>query len=383
MATPPRSRRRPTSTPSPTWEKTGIDRLYKRVGKRKVSWIYKHPDGRSETLASCPIGDRAGLRDAWRLAQITAADRLQGRIVANSVGEMIERFEIEEAPTHYLDQSKDGVANRKAMLSVLTAFFGKMSPAKLKTLHGYQFLDARAKAGAPARANKELALMSTICHYGVRWGLVERNPFTDMTRNVTESQVRTIVRQQVVRFYLWSVKQRQNYRTMGCAAMFTYLTGFRAAEVRPFLRSGIGDDGVSVESAKRKKGQARVQKLREWSPRLRCVVARAQQRDGVVRSIYLFAPTKRTACYSKSGWSSSWQDAMNAWIRTLDRNVKEGDLVTHHPLYFALQDIRPAAITTKLTERSADVYDFAAHADPSTTHKNYDRRMVKRAAATE
>jgi len=165
--------------------------------------------------------------------------------------------------------------------------------------------------------------------------------------------------------------------------MFTYLTGFRAAELRPFRHSDIGSDGVTVGSAKRKKGGDRVHKLREWSPRLRCVVKRAQQREGVVKSIYLFAPMKRAACYSKSGWSSSWQDAMNAWIRTRDCSVKKTDLVTGHPLYFAVQDIRPAAITAKLVERSADVYDFAAHANPSTTHRNYERRRVKRAAATE
>ena len=74
---------------------------------------------------------------------------------------------------------------------------------------------------------------------------------------------------------------------------------------------------------------------------------------------------------------------MNAWIRTQDPAVKETDLVTDHPLYFALQEIRPTAITKKMDERAQDVYDFAAHTNPATTHKNYDRRRVKRASATE
>lgn len=95
--------------------------------------------------------------------------------------------------------------------------------------------------------------------------------------------------------YLWSLRQSQPYRTMGCGAMFTYLTGFRAAEVRPFHLSGITDQGVRVLSAKRKMGEAEVVKLREWSPRLRAVVERAKQTaaaGSVVKSMYLF-PNRR------------------------------------------------------------------------------------------
>ncbi len=57
--------------------------------------------------------------------------------------------------------------------------------------------------------------------------------------------------------------------------------------------------------------------------------------------------------------------------------------LTDHPAYFSLLDVRPAAITSKLRKRTADAYDFAAHANPSTTHQYYDRRQEKRARATE
>lgn len=187
-------------------------------------------------------------------------------------------------------------------------------------------------------------------------------------------------RRQVLLFYLWSVKQRENYRVMGCAAMFTYLTGFRSSETRPFLKTGLTGEGVSVLSSKRKKGQLEVLKIREWSTRLRVVVARALDRKNA--SPYLFAPTKRSEAYTRHGWASSWKDAQLAWILTFDEGVKE-ETLTAHPQYFTLQDIRPAAITQKIANRDHDAYDFAAHADPSTTHKHYDRRLVKRATATE
>lgn len=162
-----------------------------------------------------------------------------------------------------------------------------------------------------------------------------------------------------------------------------------------------------VTSAKRKKGQAKVMKLREWSTRLRVVVARAEQTHSASRQ-FLFANSKGQA-YTRSGMGSVWQDAMFEWIASIapqaaalarkraaelayilayKKGLKvakyEADYrLADHAQYFSLQDIRPAAITTKLNNRNADAYDFAAHSNPSTTHKHYHRRKIKKAGATE
>ncbi|WP_193098284.1 hypothetical protein [Burkholderia sp. Z1] len=79
------------------------------------------------------------------------------------------------------------------------------------------------------------------------------------------------------------------------------------------------------------------------------------------------------------------REAAQRIANRINRPVKGGMelMLTKHPDYFSLQDIRPAAITTKLANRDADAYDFAAHANPGTTHRHYDRRKVKAADATE
>lgn len=395
-----------TSKPSRN-EGTGVDRLYKRVGVRKVSFFYQYPDGRRETLATAGLGDRQAINEAERKAMRQALDIQQGKIVVGSVAQMIERFRDDEAPTHYADQSKDGLAVRAAAYANLTKFFGAMQPMALRTLHGYQYIDKRSKAGAPAKAIKELSQMSTICHFGVRWGMVEKNPFTDMMHNKRDKKVRTTQRSQVVRFYLWSLRQSPGRRVFGCAAMFAYLTGFRPEEVRPFHVSGLTRDGVTVINAKRKIGEEERSKLREWSTRLEVVVKRAKQAHTVQR-LYLFANLSGKP-YSKSGWGAQWSDVTHEWIASFDAEAAAslaakrkwearyiaayklgekiepfvGVSITKHPAYFALKDIRPAAITTKLRNRDADAYDFAAHSNPATTHKHYDRRSVKKASATE
>lgn len=396
------------SKPSPRKERTGVDRLYKRVGARVVAFYYQYPDGTSETMGSAKLGDRQAIMEAERSAMRKALDIQNGTVVAGSVADMIDRFKTDIAPTHYLDQSKDGLAVRASAYANLTKFFGKMQPMALRTVHGYQYLDARAKAGAPKKANKELSLMSTICHYAVRWGVIESNPFIGMMQNKGDKDVRTISRSQIIQFYFWSLRQTPQFKTFGSAAMFTYLTGYRSAEVRPFHVSGLTTEGVKVVGAKRKKGEAIVTKLREWSIRLKVVVARARQAHNVER-LYLFA-NRFGKPYTRSGWGSAWHDAMFEWIASFDPEVaaelvkkKAWDArykaaydksktiekyssdfkLVKHPSYFALQDIRPAAITSKLEQRSADAYDFAAHANPATTHRNYDRRKIKRASATE
>lgn len=386
----------------------GVDRLQRYIGVRKVSYYYLYPDGTSETLASAKTGDRQAIAEAERVAKRKALDIREGVIVVGSVAGMIDRFKTDIAPTHYLDQSKDGLAVRESGYKNLTAFFGRMNPHSLKMVHGYQYLDDRARVGAPLKANKEMALMSTICNYCVRWGVLEQNPFVGMMQNKKDRDVRTTSRRQVLRFYLWSLRQQQSFRILGCASMFTYLTGFRAAEVRPFHINGLSNDGVRVLAAKRKKGEAEVMKLREWSIRLRTVVERAKLTHKVER-LYLFSNLTGKP-YSRSGWGSVWNDAMFEWIASFDpeaakalalkkawdaaykvaydqgKSIQKPDFefkLIKHPAYFSLLDVRPAAITTKLRNRSVDAYDFAAHANPSTTHKNYDRRKEKRARATE
>lgn len=383
--------KRRISKPSPPRrERTSVPRLYKRTGVTKVSFIYLYPDGRGETLATAPVGDRAAIGVAESSAKRRALDIQAGQIVAGSVGDMIDRFQKDYDPKHYRDQSKDGIAVRKSRYANLTKFFGRMSPTSLKMLHGYQYLDARAAAGAPASANKDMAAMQTICNYAVRWGVIDVNPFVGLMLNETDVVRRDVTASQVTRFYLWAIRQDLPFKTMGCAAMFAYLTGFRAAEVRPFHRSGVRDDGVIVESAKRKRGEERVMKLRAWSPRLSTVVKRAQQ-GRRIPGMALFG-NRTGQAYTRSGWGSVWQDAQFAWIATFDPAVRaEWDdlkrraayLISGHSAYFTLNDGRPVAITEKLERREADVFDFAAHADPGTTMRHYDRRRVRKASPTK
>lgn len=241
------------------------------------------------------VGDLKGIADADRAAKRKALNIMEGKIIAGSVAQLIERFRDEIAPTHYPDQPKNGLTVRESGYKNLTKFFGKMAPKSLRILHGYQYLDARTKAGAPAKANKELSLMSTICKYAVRWGVIEAMPFTDIMQNDIEKDVRTITRSQVVRFYLRSLRQTSTFRNLGCAAMFTYLTGFRAAA--PYFRQDKGRRYRHQRQAQERPGRG-IEAARPdcaWS-------SRAEQTHSVPRQL-LFANSKGQP-YTRSGMGS-------------------------------------------------------------------------------
>lgn len=96
--------------------------------------------------------------------------------------------------------------------------------------------------------------------------------------------------------------------------------------------------------------------------------------------IATFDDAVAAALAEKRAWEAQYR-AMRKEGRTMAEY--SGYQVTEHPQYFSALDIRPAAITTKLRNKDADAYDFAAHADPGTTHRHYDRRSEKKARATE
>ncbi|KVT58334.1 hypothetical protein [Burkholderia ubonensis] len=109
------------------------------------------------------------------------------------------------------------------------------------------------------------------------------------------------------------------------------------------------------------------------------------RRDGCSEMLVQRAIGARDLEIAKEQEVKKMREAAQRIANRINRPVKGGmeTMLTKHPDYFSLQDIRPAAITTKLTNRNADAYDFAAHSNPSTTHRHYDRRKVKAANATE
>ncbi|KVV49573.1 hypothetical protein WT27_32020 [Burkholderia territorii] len=165
-------------------------------------------------------------------------------------------------------------------LKRLVAVFGKMSPAAIKPKHVYGYLDKRAQMGAPAKANKEVALLSAILEFGRRRGEVETNPCRGIEYNPPRPRQR-YVRQDEIDLAVEVARSRRSvgdqhpssaYLILALCVKAAYLTVSRPTEMRELHRQSIRPEGVEVPIGKRKAGEQQRVKLVLWSPELKAVI---------------------------------------------------------------------------------------------------------------
>ncbi|MBU9133047.1 hypothetical protein KTD17_08540 [Burkholderia multivorans] len=157
-------------------------RLYAHYGKHKVSFGYKLPNGRWAFRLSAPARQKDAVAEIRKQA-------LNGDAVEPGTFEALSDayFDWQEGLLHSDERRKAQITldENRNELKRLVSVFGKMSPAAIKSKHVYAYLDKRAQMGAPAKANKEIALLSAILEFGRRRGELETNPCRGIEYNPT------------------------------------------------------------------------------------------------------------------------------------------------------------------------------------------------------
>ncbi|MBR8301510.1 hypothetical protein KDW49_12400 [Burkholderia dolosa] len=138
-------------------------RLYAHYGKHKVSFGYKLPNARWAFRLSAPARQKDAVAEIRKQA-IERAEALNGDAVEPGTFEALAEayFDWQEGLPHTDERRKAQITldENRNELKRLVAVFGRMSPAAIKPKHVYGYLDKRAQMGAPAKANKEVALLS-------------------------------------------------------------------------------------------------------------------------------------------------------------------------------------------------------------------------------
>lgn len=343
-------------------------RLYMRAGKRLTSFGYKLPDGTWAFRLSAPTANRAKVAQVRREA-IEQANKLNGDpLPSGTLTALVnEYFEWQDA-LPFADERRKAPATLKENrreAKWLVKVFGQMLPGAITKQHCYQYLDGRAMAGAPAKANKEIALLSAILEFGIRRGRLESNPCADLKYNPTRPRTRLVTRDDI-EFALTVARAREgSYLILALAAKTAYLALLRPDETRHLRRQSDTPDGLAVPVGKRKAGQAEKLKLAHWTPALRAVIdeAIALQRT---RGMFIFGNRDGQA-YTRDGWSSIW--------RRLMKHCQAQD-PTFEP--FALRDMRPAGLTAKKERGDMDVVDAMGHSSERMSNVAYDRRRARK-----
>lgn len=359
-------------------------RLYARYGKHKVSFAYKLPNGKWAFRLSASANNKEAISEIRKQA-IERAEALNGDAVEpGTIEALIERY------FDWQDQMPHDSEMRKAQATLdenereskpLIKVFGKMGPAALKPKHIYGYLDKRAQQGAPAKANKEIALLSAVLEYGRRRGELEVNPCRGIKYNPTRPRQKVVALHELDLAVEVARARRSSegdsvasaYLIAALCAKAAYLTVSRPTEMRELRRQAIDDVGVTVSVGKRKAGQMQRHKLVMWSPELRAVIdeALAIQRT---TSLYVFGNTSGQP-YTRSGWNTNWKRLMGY----CEKEAAERGVAFAR---FSLADMRPTAVTTRTEEGDDRLIDATGHADERMVRKVYDRRRERKVRAT-
>ncbi|WP_176322446.1 tyrosine-type recombinase/integrase [Burkholderia vietnamiensis] len=359
-------------------------RLYANYGKHKVSFGYKLPNGRWAFRLSAPARHKDAIAEIRKQA-IERAEALNGDAVEPGTFEALAEayFDWQEGLPHKDERRKAQITldENRNELKRLNAVFGKMSPAAIKPKHVYGFLDKRAQMGAPAKANKEVALLSAILEFGRRRGELETNPCRGIEYNPTQPRQR-YVRQDEIDLAVEVARSRRSvgdqhpssaYLILALCVQAAYLTVSRPTEMRELHRQSIRPEGVEIPIGKRKAGEQQRVKLVLWSPELKAVIDEALELQRT-SSVHVFGNTAGQV-YTRSGWNTNWSRLMGYCEKEARARGIEFER-------FALRDMRPAAVTDRQEEGDDRIIDATGHADERMVRKTYDRRRQRKVRAT-
>lgn len=353
-------------------------RLYARIGKFKVSYGYKLPDGTWAFRLTAAVDDKAACARI-RTEAIDRANQLNGAPLEGGETEALFRryFAWQRGlPADSEDRKADSTLNEneKNEAPRLVRVFGKVRPAAIKPVHIYKYLDGRAAEGAPAKANKEIALLSAVLEFGRRKGVLELNPCRDIKYNKTRPDTRYVT--EVERDFAMRVARERGgmYVVNMLCLRAAYLTVSRPDEMRHLVRQAITEQGIRMLVGKRKKGAAEKYKLIEWSTELRTVIDEALSLQRTT-SLYVFGNSDGQP-YTTSGFNTNLRRLMGYCEK---RALGEGIEFTR----FTLKNMRPAAVTDRVDDGDDQLTNATGHTSDRMIKLTYDRRKMKKARATE
>lgn len=268
-------------------------------------------------------------------------------VQAPSTGKLasiMDRYMTEVAST----KSPRTMENNESEIEKLKAVFGSMEPMEVTPQDIYGYMDKRPRIAA----NREVALLSSVFKYAIRWGFASDNPCRLVSRNKETPRERCVSISEYQAVYSMSVPVIQ------CAMDLAVITALRLGDLLKLNeRDNIKPDGVYCETGKTGK-----KLLFQWNDDLRSVIDRCRGLRGSVRSLTFLSNTQGQR-YTVSGFETLWQ-------RTMKKAVESGVIKER----FRFNDLR--AMAADLSEQASELL---GHDDPRTTSRIYRRapRRVK------
>lgn len=277
-----------------------------------------------------------------------------------TVYDLIDRYLKEISPTKAESTHKSNLSAAKNLLKR----FGHMNPLMLRARHAYQYLDLRAREGAPVRANREFALLSTIMTHAVRWGVIDSTPFQGIIRNPEKPRDRLVTNEEVAIFYKYCPRWLQLYVDLKLA------TGLRQKDMLELnSKNWVDTIGLRVHTSK---GKNRMQFT--YCEYVSCIIDELKEINGYcgrkknkapLIQWYFFASHKNSRLdrpLTPDGFRTAWNKAML-------KALKKGEL--DNIQRFQERDLRAKVASD--CENINQAFELLGHSNVSTTKRVYRR----------
>lgn len=331
----------------------GMDRLYAYKGKRVTTYY-------TITQANQRINLGHDLKEAKKkLLELDGEIAAPGTI-ADLLDDLMKERERKVASGKLAAPTLQ--SNRSEVVQLKKAF-GKMPPDAIKPHHVWAYMHKFRGKESPVRANREIALLSTLLNKAMGAGLVDRNPCMGVERNEESPRERLVEDKELREYLKFCWRKGEAGKRVALAAAIAYLTGKAQGQVLKLHRSQIAEDGISF--GKRKRGAAT---LVQWSRRLRRIINTAISLPCDIYPMFVIH-NQAGMPYTSDGFKTLWQRLMNEWV-TLGHER------------FTFHDLRAKSVTD-VTEQGRKASDLTGHRTEAVIAQVYDRRRVRKSKAVK
>ena len=246
----------------------------------------------------------------------------------------------------------------------VSGVFGAMMPAAVKPAQIARYLRV-ARADAPVRGNRELALLSNLLNYAVERGDIDTNPCKQVRRNKETPRRKAPATENLAAFLSWAWAEKGQGPILAGMAEFASIAGNRGIEFREMTWEQVGELVTSVVRAKQRRGaNEQITEEVEMSALLLALMGRLRKLARNPEQGYVF-PNARGNAYTAQAFKLGFA-----------RLKKKAKAAGKLPVNFTFHDLR-AYYVTQFKQRHGELPDL--HANPATTSRIYDSsRTVER-----
>lgn len=332
----------------------GMSRLYVYNGKRTQTFYTITPENKRKNLGHDLFEAKKKLLELMG----PSIQSLETTTVSARLDELMK------ARQKLVNDNKLSAASYKTNeleVENLKKAFGKMQVTAVLPEHIWSYLHEFRGVQAPIRANREIALLSSMFKRAHGKGLVKSNPCEGVERNKEIPRDRLVTDKELRDFFKFAWNKSDSGKRAALALAIAYLTGKAQAQILKLTTDQFLDDGIYF--GKRKRGAATHVR---WSRLLRKLVNTALAMPSRVKPKNVIH-TQDGSAYTTDGFKTIWQRLQSEWVKMGNER-------------FTFHDIR-AKTVTDVTEKGERASNLTGHRTEAVVSKVYDRRRVRKAKA--